>query len=1008
MFRLVFFLISIISYTVVNSRERYNFNEDWKFILKDVTEAYRTDFNDSNWRILNLPHDWAFENGYAEDGMQTANGGYKSGGIGWYRKNFLLKPDECNSKVFIDFDAVYMNSEVWVNGFYLGKRPYGYISFSYDITKYVKPGENNIAVRVDNSLEPSARWYHGCGIYGNVYLTFLSNNHFKKWSTFIAVRESNKDKAVLSISSGFSLSSLKKLFVEYIIKDPDGTEIYSTGKMNLNGEQFEMDDIVLENPHLWDIDTPVLYTLVAKLIEENKTVDCIEEKFGIRSVKWDGATGFWLNGRNVKIQGVCEHLEGGPVGAAWTENLMRWKIQLLKDMGCNAIRTAHNPQLPKFYDLCDEMGMLVLDEIFDGWKKKAKEDYGKQAFNEWWEKDLRDFLQRDRNHPCVIAYSIGNETGGEVAKQMIAVCHEEDPTRLVTSGHSASEYMDIFGVNGHSEKKTFFESYKPTDKAFIGTENPHTWQVRGYYRTHTWYRDGYSEKKGVYEIPNLTEKELFHYEWASPDVWKNGKQHFNSSYDNATVRINVRKSIENLRDLPWYAASFRWTGFDYLGEASYVHGGWPFRAFMGGVLDLAGFPKDHYYLYQSQWGKIPMVHILPHWTHPDLKEGELVPVWAYTSGDTVELFLNGKSLGKKEKGTKWNEMQCEWMVPWKQGEILAVAYSDGKEIARSRQVTVNSPKALELGIDNACLTGSPEDIHIINISEVGNDGNLYPYGENRVYWKIKGNGEIFSAENGNPVDVETNWKADSKKAFFGLLRLFVKGKDQKKLALYAASILGDKRLKMDNKISIDVKGIDLEGNKLDFSTCEIFYTTNGSNPAISGKKYKAPFRMKKAGTVKALVVIDDSVRINMEESFGPGEGIYWGSTEKHIEMLDVQAENCKVKNGNYSTRIKDYQSSGYIETNPGNSTLIEFYQENDGSNMQANMVYRYVSNVAGQVFVKVSNNGTSVTDVFDVKQEEIGKWFERTIKVNLNNGANNIVFEVESQSKIGVDGFSFK
>lgn len=411
------------------------------------------------------------------------------------------------------------------------------------------------------------------------------------------------------------------MFIEYTIESPERKVVYKSGKLSLDGNKLINNGVEIKAPFLWDIDNPYMYTLTSRLFENEKLIDETIESFGIRNIKWEPETGFWLNGKNVKIQGVCEHMDGGATGAILTENFLRWKIKLLKDMGCNAIRGTHNPQLPVFYKVCDEMGMLVLDEVFDGWKKKAAEDYGKQAFKEWWERDLRDFIKRDRNHPSVIAYSMGNETNGPVGKDMVRVCHELDPSRLITSGHSGSEYMDILGLNGSSEKKSFFETYKPGDKAFIATENPHTWQVRGYYRTHTWYRDGYSVAKGVYEIPNLTDKELFHYEWAPATKWTNGKQHFNSSYDNSTVRINVRRSIENLRDIPWYAASFRWTGFDYRGEAGYVHGGWPFRAFMGGVLDLAGFKKDHYFLYQSEWGRVPVVHILPHWTHPDLKKG---------------------------------------------------------------------------------------------------------------------------------------------------------------------------------------------------------------------------------------------------------------------------------------------------------------------------------------------------------------------------------------------------
>lgn len=1004
---LFLFLTKIPAYSN-DLRNEVFMNSNWKFILKDIPEACNIDFDDSSWRVLDIPHDWAFENGYSKSALQGDNGGYAVGGVGWYRNTFELNNSDYSShRIYIDFDGVYMNSEVWVNGHYLGKRPYGYISFGYEITPFVKIGKNIVSVRVDNSREPSARWYHGCGIYGDVTLSILPVTHFKKWGTFVYSTLSDINKAILNLSSEIDVRTNNTLSVEYIILSPDKKEVYSSERLLLNGNKISNNNVEVLNPDLWDVENPNLYTLYAKLYENENLIDESTVKFGIRSIHWKPETGFWLNGKNIKIQGVCEHIDAGATGAVLSENLLRWKIKMLKDMGCNAIRGSHNPQLPIFYEICDEMGMLVLDEVFDGWKGKASEDYGKQAFLEWWERDLRDFIIRDRNHPSVIAYSLGNETVGEVSKDMVSICHELDPSRLVTSGHSGSEYMDILGINGHSEKRSFFETYKPKDKAFIGTENPHTWQVRGYYRTHTWYRDGFSEAKGVYEIPNLTEKELFHYEWASTEKWSNGKQHFNSSYDNATVRINVRRSIENLRNIPWYSGSFRWTGFDYRGEAGYVHGGWPFRAFMGGVMDLAGFKKDHYFLYQSQWSKKSVVHILPHWTHPDLKEGEKVPVWVYTSGDTVELFLNGKSLGKRNKGEKWDEMQCEWMVPWKSGELIAVAYSDGKEIARDRQVTVYAPKSLKLDIEDACLTGKPEDFHIINIAEVGKYGDLYPYGENRIYWNIEGDGEIFSAENGNPVDVETNWRAESKKAFFGLLRLFVRNKNQKNLSLYFASILGDKRLKKDDNISIDVKGIDLKGNNVDFTSCEIFYTTDGSDPSVFGKRYESPFRMRNAGIVRAIVKINSSVVIKMEESFGDEDGIYWGTAEDYNNMLDIQAENCKVNNGEYSTRIKGYQSSGFIETKDNNPTVFEFYQENDGAKMQVNLIYRLIVDNPGRISIKFCNNGNVEVDEFDIKTKEVGKWIERTVKGNLNNGANNIIFEVKSQVKVGIDGFSF-
>lgn len=978
-------------------------NDGWKFCLSDDSTAIRPDFDDKDWRTLTLPHDWAFENGYSADGAQRANGGYACGGIGWYRRTFSLTEAECRSgRMFLDFDAVYMNSEVWINGHYLGKRPYGYISFGYELTDYVRPGKNVVSVRVDNSREPSARWYHGCGIYGNVALRRVADIHFEQWGTYVGVAGCSSEAVKLSIVSSLNGKMTGKEKVDFRILDKNGREVFVSGK--LKSEKMTVrTDVTLRNPELWDLDTPCLYTLEARLWKNGKLADKVCQRFGVRDIRWDGATGFWLNGRNVKIQGVCEHLEGGPVGAAWTENLIRWKVRMLKDMGCNAIRTAHNPQLPMFYDICDEMGMLVLDEAFDGWQKKAAEDYGKQAFSEWWERDLRDFLRRDRNHPSVIAYSLGNETHGAVAAEMVRVCHEEDPFRLVTSGHSASDVMDLFGVNGNSEKQSFIRDYQVTDRAFVGTETPHTWQVRGYYRTHTWYRDGYPNKgQDPFETPNLTEKELFHYEWASPDKWANGKQHFNSSYDNAFVRINARQNMEFLRDLPWYAASFRWTGFDYVGEAGYVHGGWPFRAFMGGVIDLAGFPKDHYYLYQSQWGKEPMVHILPHWTHPDMKKGELLPVWVYTTGDEVELFINGRSLGRKQKGRKWNEMQCEWLVPWEEGTLSAVAYSCGKEIGRAVQQTADAPARLCLTVEDASLTGSDHDLHIVSIAQTDGKGTLYPYGENRVYWKLEG-GEVFSAENGDPVDVETNYHAASRKAFFGLLRLFVR-KTADSPILYTAAILGDKRLKADNRVSVDVRAIRLDGTDVE-ADYRVYYTTDGSDPAISGRLYEGPFAMTD-GTVRAIVKLSDGSVLAMEEKFGKGEGIYWGNAGEEAELYAVQAEDCQLSGCRTADAGAGFQGRGYALLSSGQG--LTFYQENDGSTHKSSLKYRYFVEREGTAILELTVDGkVEATLRLTASETETGKWKEGTAVVGLRSGANVIGLKALSGPDVGIDCFDF-
>ncbi|WP_227805981.1 DUF4982 domain-containing protein [Algibacter lectus] len=340
-------------------------------------------------------------------------------------------------------------------------------------------------------------------------------------------------------------------------------------------------------------------------------------------------------------------------------------------------------------------------------------------FDQWWKKDLTDWIKRDRNHPSIVIYSVGNETRGAIAKDLVAQCNLLDPTRPVTSGHSGSDFMNVLGVNGSSEKQGYLENLteKQKGKVFIGTENTHTWQVRGFYRTKTWFRDGYPNKnQRPYELPDLTEEEVFTHDWVDELDRKNRKQIFNSSYDNATVRVSSRLNIEQLRDIPAYAGSFRWTGYDYIGEAGYVHGGWPFKAFMGGAIDLANFEKDLFYLYQSQWTNEPMVHVLPHWTHPKVALNTEIPVWAYSNCDEVELFFNNTSLGKLKPGTAWDEMQCQWMVKWQPGTLKAVGYKAGKVVSEEIVQTAAQPSKIQLSIDGEPLGNSSQDIVQVRVS----------------------------------------------------------------------------------------------------------------------------------------------------------------------------------------------------------------------------------------------------------------------------------------------------
>ena len=1006
---IVLTLLLVLTAISATAAERHVFNKAWRFHDGDVEKAFMTAYDDLSWRLLDLPHDWAFENGYAEDGAQGDRGGYASGGIGWYRKHFSISKKELLGKRFhICFDGVYMNSDVWINGHHLGKRPYGYVSFSYELTPFLREGNNVIAVRVDNSLEPSARWYHGCGIYADVYLQEGPMVDFEQNSIYVTTPELTEDQAGIHVKAALDAGKTgdtNHLRISCRIFSPEGNVLVS--RKNIAPSEMTAGlDFRLDHPKIWDVDNPSLYTLELSIIDRCRRISSEKIRFGIRTMAWDPETGFYLNGKVLKLQGVCEHLEGGPVGAAWTRDLLRWKLQLLKQMGCNAIRTAHNPQVPFFYDLCDEIGLLVMDEVFDGWRTKAKFDYGHQAFAEWWERDLRATIRRDRNHPSVILYSVGNETKGDVASVLVRVCHEEDSSRLVTSGHSGSEFMDVVGINGHSEKKTFIETYKPEAKAFIGTETPHTWQVRGYYRSRTWYRDGYpNRKQSPFYIQDMTEKEIFTYDWAGPEMWKNKKQHLNSSYDNATVRLSSRHNIEFLRDIHWYSGSFRWTGFDYLGEAGYVHGGWPFRAFMGGALDMAGFQKDLYYLYQAEWTQTPVAHILPHWTHPYMKEGTEVPVVVYTNGDTAELFVNGESLGKRTKGSSWSEMALQWMVPWKEGRLEVRSYKNGELWASASQKTAGAPSVLSISTQN--LTTEQQDLTtvILDCAEKDSEGTLYPYGENRVYFQVPEMLNNYSLENGNPTDVETNFNADSKTAFFGLLRGFFRfSSKQKQPVLRIGSILGDKKLKINDLVSIDVQSVNLLTGKCFKENWEIRYTLDGSRPSPESALYEGPFSVKPGTSVRASVYLAGEIILDMQESFGPHEGIWWAEEgESNVFSLrGIQAENVSFTGMEKSTELAGFDGDCHLLTVSPEAHL-SYYQENDGSARKVPLELSYYHQ-NGRFTIRVTNNGKQVA-AETIEGTPSYSWLNVAFQIPLTNGANQIDITIAGDPGNGIDWF---
>ena len=980
-----------------------NFNNNWNFILEDNPMFSKENVDTSSWEKHNVPHDWSFEKGVRKGGDQGQGGGYHDGGIGWYRKQFSIKSESLSKITYINFDGVYMNSEVWINGHHLGKRPYGYISFRYDISKHLKAGENTLAVRVDNSLEPSARWYHPCGIYAPVKLIEVQPIHFKPNSIFVKTPTITDEKATVSIDAEIT-NNQKGLKYDVKIFSPSGKEVNKTCvKLKTTTPEVTLE---VKNPKLWSPETPHVYKVVTQILDGKKVVDQIETNFGFKTVKWDIATGFWLNGENVKLKGVCEHWEGGPVGGAWTKPMLRWKLQALKDMGINAIRPSHNPTPPMFYDICDEIGLLVMDEIFDGWHKKAPQDYGKQAFDDWWQRDVTEWITRDRNHPSIFVWSLGNETHSPIGPELVKFGKKLDPTRLFTSGAGNPEDMDITGVNGGSETKTFIET-KTFDKPFISTEAPHTWQTRGYYRTQTWWRD--NELPGTYELPNLTNKEIFFYEGINPKYWRNRKQSFNSSYDNATVRVSARKYWEVVRDLPWHSGHFRWTGFDYYGEAGLVHGGLPFNLFMGGALDVAGFKKDLFYFYQSQWTDEPMIHMLPHWTHPRMEKGTLIPVWVYSNADEVELFLNGKSLGKDKPGTVWNEMQCEWMVPYEEGKLEAIAYIDGKEVKRTSFSTSKEPSKLKTSLQKLEGEAGFEASYIVTSESLDDLDNLYPYGENKIYYHIQGDVQTVSMENGNPIDPTSRTKSDFRALFFGKSRLFLKAQpNAKKAAIITGAILGDKGLYTSNKITIEAKQLAVIGNSA-FTDLEVLYTINGEDPATHGKRYESTFEIEDNTTVKAIVKQYGKVVLTMHETFGKDEGLFWGD-EHSKDMwigrgVNISAEDGILKgSATGSNKARRFKGSGFVDFK-GKEGSVEFYQENDGEAGDYNIRFRYMHNNSGTLHpMKLFVNDVYIKTLeFKATGGWEKSWKFVPAKIRLKTGANSVKLETTGESGPFID-----
>jgi beta-galactosidase len=755
-----------------------NFDFDWKFYKGDQPGAEKPDFNDADWRKLDLPHDWSIEGPFAEK-PGSATSAHLPTGTGWYRKHFKIPAAYRNKKVIIEFDGVYQNSEVWINGKHLGKRPYGYISFYYDITPHLNfGGENVMAVRVDNSRQPNCRWYSGSGIYRHTRLLVTEKLHVARWGTFVTSRKVSEKSATIQIKTLVRNEDKNGTVCTLRTDVLDGNgKTVGTSEASGNiaaGAEFEFTQKVkIDQPALWSPENPYLYTVRCTLIKQGRAADSYETALGIREIEFDADKGFLLNGRQVKLHGVCLHHEAGAVGAAVPKRVWERRLEKLKAMGCNAIRTSHNPYSPEFMDLCDRLGFLVMNEMFDEWKepKPQTPDFGYRIyFDEWSERDVTDFIRRDRNHPCVVIWSAGNEVvdqivpaGVKTLKKLLEIFHREDPTRPVTVGcdrivaepkavsRKFLNLLDVVGYNYVDRWRDRYEKYYSLDRQafpkrkFIGTENGSLGGIRGDY--------SYLFPQSAKTISRRNNNRWIDFE----QMWK-----FVSTYD-------------------YVAGDFMWTGIDYLGESN-----WPRKANTSGVIDTCGFEKDTWYFCQSQWTDKPMLHIFPHWNWPG-KEGEFIPVLCYTNCDSVELFLNGKSLGIQSYWFPRSGMQGEyenfparnnvprtssdlhltWTVPYQPGSLRAVGMKDGKIVVMEEIATTGKPAAIGLYADRETITANRVDVAHITCTILDAQGRTVPVADNEITFKIQGEGKIIGLDNGNPVSHE-DYRANRRKAFNGL------------------------------------------------------------------------------------------------------------------------------------------------------------------------------------------------------------------------------------------------
>lgn len=774
-------------------RVRENIDAQWKFMLGDPEGAEEPDYDDSSWRTLNLPHDWAIEGDFSAHNPSGYAGGALPGGVGWYRK--VLNVDSAHlangAKVYIDFDGVYMLSNVYVNGVSTGVRPYGYISFRRDITSLLHPGENVVAVRVDNAEQPNSRWYSGCGIYRHVWLVKTHAIHVDNWGTYVTTPEVSDNCAVVNVSTRVRNTTSHPVDIEvaqYIMDMQGSTVAYACDVMSIAADTTceRSLDVLLNNPTRWSVENPYLYTVHTELIQDGKVVDSYETPLGVRTYRFDAQKGFFLNEKPVKIKGVCMHHDLGCLGAAVNTRAIERQLQILKEMGCNAYRCSHNPPAPEVLDLCDRMGFIVMDEALDMWSRpKTRYDYAR-FFNEWHEQDITDLILRDRNHPSIFMWSIGNEVreqwthedsdvlsledanmplnliknasslahGDELSTNSLLTRHLCDivrrlDSRPVTAGNDEPNpsnhlfragSLDIIGYNYHIDWFDSVPGWFP-EKPFIATESTSGLMTRGYYEQPS---DSFMPRPLRWDKPYVNES----YSCSSYD-------HVHTPWGSTHER-----NWYMVKERDFVSGTFIWTGFDYIGEPTPFT--FPARSSYFGIVDLAGFPKDIYYMYKSEWSNDTVLHLFPHWNHTP---GEVVDMCCYYNhADEVELWVNGVSQGVRTKPE--GKFHAMWRVAFEPGEVKVVSRSGGREIASQTIYTAGEPAQIRLTPDRTILDADGRDLCFVTVEVLDKDGNLCPDADNLVNFDVTGNAFIAGVDNGSPSSME-RFKDNKRKAFHG-------------------------------------------------------------------------------------------------------------------------------------------------------------------------------------------------------------------------------------------------